>query len=286
MRGVSDKSERVIVIDKMKIISAIIILVMCALMLIGVVKLIRGFMRVSAFDVTGDSPYESEDIVNASGIRPGDKLYSIDAEEAERRIMASCPYVTEVEIRCRFPNTVRIRVASLTASWYVAIAGDYYALDSELRVLEETSDNQKFINGGIPRITLPHIKSAVVGEPLVFGDSESEIKYAHDFMDMVKQTSFKSRLTLVDIERRFDIYIQVDGSFNVYMGSATDIASKLDAIEKALSDPLLDNCVSAEINIVDESNGTGVSKYRYDIRPVRDYGDPSEGGTSEPKPLG
>ncbi len=283
MGRVSDKTERTIEIDKMKIISAVIILIMCVLVLIGVIRLVRSFMKVSDFYVTGDSPYEIEDIVNASGIRPGDKLYKIDVDAAKRRIMASCPYISEIEIKSRFPNTVEIRVESLTASWYVAIAGDYYALDSNLRVLEETSNNQKFINGGIPQITLPNIKTAVVGEELVFGDSESEVKYADEFMNMVKQTSFKSRLTLVDIERRFEIYIQVDGVFNVYMGSATDIKSKLDAIEKALSDPMLENCVSAEINIVDESNGAGVSKYRYDIRPVYDYTDPSE---EETEPLG
>lgn len=278
MGRASDKTERTIEIDKTKIISAIIILVMCVLVIIGIVRIVRSFMTVSAFDVTGDSPYETEDIVNASGIRPGDKLYGIDRKEAERRIMALCPYVSEVEIKSRFPNVVEIRVASLTASWYVDFAGDYYALDSELRVLEETTDNQKFINGGIPRLTLPNIKSAVVGSTLIFGDSETEIKYANEFMNMVKQTSFKSRLTLVDIDQRFEIYIQVDGVFNVYMGDSTDTKGKLEAVEKALASDKLENCISAEIYVADLSAVFIDAEY--------DYGEVSQGEQTEAEPLG
>ena len=278
MGHASDKTERTIVIDKTKIISAIIILVMSVLVIIGSVKLIRSFMTVSEFDVTGDSPYEVEDIVNASGIRPGDKLYGIDRKEAEKRIMTLCPYISEVSVRSRFPDRVEIRVESLTASWYVELAGDYYALDTDLRVLEETTDNEKFINGGIPRLTLPHIKSAVVGSPLVFGDSETEIKYANEFMDMVKKTSFKSRLTLVDIDQRFDIYIQVDGVYNVYMGDSKDTGAKLEAVEKALASEKLKNSISAEIYVADLSAVFIDAEY--------DYTEESEGAETEAQPLG
>ena len=272
MKRTSDKTEKVIEIDKMKIVSAAVILIMCVLALIGVIRFVRSLMRVSEFDVTGDSPYEVEDIVNASGIRPGDKLYEIDEDEAKRRIMAYCPYITEIEIKSRFPKTVEINVSSLTASWYIEFAGDYYALDAELRVLEETSGNQRFISGGIPKLTLPNIKEAIVGSTLLFGENESEIKYANEFMDMVKQTSFKSRLTLVDIDQRFEIYIQVDGVFDVYMGDISNTSKKLEAVEKALRSPQLENCVSAEINVVSPSE--------YSIKPVYDYG-VDEDGTGE-----
>lgn len=245
----SKQSEKTIEIDVMTLISVAIVIVMLALAIIGVVRLTKSFMRVSVIEVRGDSPYESEEIINSSGIKMKDKLYEVDAEAVEKNIKAYCPYISEVEIDTKFPGKLRITVESLSASWYVEIFDDFYALDANLRVLEETSDNQKFVAGGIPKLTLPNISSTVVGNTLIYGKNEGEIKYAEEFMNAVKGTAFKSRLTLVDIDEQFDIYIQVDGKINVYMGSIRDADVKLDAVERALADPKLKDCTGAEIDV-------------------------------------
>ena len=253
MKRREDRAEKVIEIDLMKLIRALIVLVMCVLLVISSISFVKGVLRVSRFEITGDSPYEREEIINASGIRPGDKLYGIDPESVEKNIRARCPYIQKVTVKSRFPNKVKIDVTSQTASWYIEIEGDYYALDADLKVLEETVDNKKFI----------------VGTELVFGDNDSEVRFADEFMRMAKLTTFKSRLTLVDIENRFEIYIQVDGKVNVYMGNTENASVKLKAVETALKDPRLDDCISAEI---DASDPSAIS-----VRPVIDYGEDVEG---------
>lgn len=245
----SKKAEKTIEIDVMTLIYAAIVIVMAVLAIIGLIRLTKSFMRVSAVEVRGDSPYEVEEIITASGIRIKDKLYEVDADEVERKIKAYCPYIIKAEIEQKFPNKIKITVESMQPSWYVERAGDYYALDADLRVLEETYDNRKFITAGVPKLTLPNIKRSVVGETLIYGDNEGEIKYAEEFMNAVLGTTFKSRLTLVDIDEQFDIYIEVDGTIKVYMGSIRDADVKLDAVEKALSDPRLGDCTGAEIDV-------------------------------------
>lgn len=249
MKRGSKQSEKTIEIDVMTLISIAIVIVMLALAIFGLVRLTRSFMKVSVIEVRGDSPYEPEEIITASGIKMKDKLYEVDAEAVEKNIKAYCPYINNVEIQTRFPNKIRISVESLAASFYVEIFEDFYALDADLRVLEETYDNQKFIAAGIPKLTLPNITSTVVGSTLIYGNNEQEVKYAEEFMTAVKGTTFKSRLTLVDIDEEFDIYIQVDGTINVYMGSIQDADVKLDAVERALSDPKLKDCTGAEIDV-------------------------------------
>lgn len=249
MKERSKRSEKTVEIDIMTLISVAIVIVMLVLAIFGVVRLIKSFMRVSVVEVRGDSPYEQEEIITASGIKMKDKLYEVDAEEVAKSIKAYCPYINEVEVQTRFPNKIKISVESLAASFYVELFGDFYAVDADLRVLEETPDNQKFIAGGVPKLTLPNISSAVVGTTLVYGQNEQEVKYAEEFMNAVKGTTFKSRLTLVDIDEQFDIYIQVDGTINVYMGSIQDADVKLDAVERALADPELKDCTGAEIDV-------------------------------------
>lgn len=268
MKRRADGKDKVIEVNMTKAIGALCILLMCVLMVIGAVRFVRSLMEVSEFEIVGDSPYEREEIISASGIRYEDKLYKIDTQKAIENIKRKCPYIDKVIIESKFPGKVKIDVSSLSAYWYAEIAGDYYALDSELRVLEEVADNTKFINGSVPKLTLPNIKSAVVGQTLIYGDNDAEVRFAEEFISMVMKTTFKSRLTLVDIENRFEIFIQVDGSVNVYMGGTSDTKVKLDAVEKALSDPVIAECVSAEIDV---SNPAMIS-----VRPSYAYDDPTQ----------
>ncbi len=273
MKKKSQKAEKTIVIDIVKLISVLLIIAMCVLLVISAVRYVKSLMRVSGFEIIGDSPYDREDIVNATGIKLGDKLYAIEYDDIEKKIMTECPYINEVEIKSVFPNTVKIKVSSLSASWYVKIVDDYYALDADLRVLEETTDNKKFINGNVPFLGLPNIKNSVVGSTLTFGESESEIKYANEIMDMIKSTTFKSRLTAVNIENRFDIYIQVDGKIDAYMGDTSKFEAKLNALQRVLNDSRLQGCVSAKIDL---SNPENIA-----VSPVYDYSTTQEETTAE-----
>ena len=263
MRRGEDRAERVLKLNINKLIAIAIVMLAAVLTVVCIFKVVSGFMRVSEFEITGASSYEREEIITASGIKMRDKLYSIDKKEVEKRIMRECPYISSVKVKRSFPNKVKIEVESFAAAWYIEIEGDFYALDSELRVLEETSNGQKFIDGKITELTLPNIKSAVVGSELTFGNDDAEREFAYEFMTMVNRMSFKSRLSLVDIDNRFDINIGIDGVIDVYMGNSVGAEEKLKAIETALASPLLENCIAAEIYAADPS---AVS-----IRPTYDY---------------
>ena len=104
--------ERSISLDINKITAYAIVIIAIAFALISVILVVRSFMRVSEIEVTGYSSYSSEDIITATGIKMGDKLYSIDKSEIERNIMRDCPYVSSVNVKLRFPNTVKIDLAS------------------------------------------------------------------------------------------------------------------------------------------------------------------------------
>ena len=211
----------------------------------------RSFLKVTRFEVTGYSSYAKEDIITASGIKKGDRLYSIDRGDVADRIKKECPYVIGAKVKRVFPNTLSIDVECRAPVWYVEIEGDFYSLDAELCVLEETVNEQKFINGRITKLTLPNITTAIVGKELTFGAEDAERDFAYGFMEKLERMSFKSRLSLVDIDNRFDIYIGVDGIISVYLGNAVDMEDKLRAVEQALYDKKLENCVAAEIYAAD-----------------------------------
>lgn len=273
MKKKSKKNDaKVMEIDIYILLRVIAVLAAVVLSVLCVIKVIKGFMKVSEFEVLGAIPYEREDIINATGVRFGDKLYSVDTDKVEKNILEECAYIKDVSVSAKFPNTLKISLEAYAVTWYIEIEGDYYSLDKDLRVLEETPNGEKFKNGGITRLTLPNVKSAIVGSKLTYGESDAEREFSESFMTMVKQMSFKTRLTLVDIDNRFDINIGVDGVYDVYMGNKNNLEEKLKALETALADKRLENCVSAKIDVSDPS-----SVY---IRPVFDYGN---AGTEVPE---
>lgn len=257
------REEKVIEIDTRKLICALLLLVMCGLIIFGVIRFIKGFMKISVFEITGDYPYENEEIINATGLKKGDKLYDIDKEKIIHSIKLKCPYVNNVKIESKFPNKIKINVDSFFAEYYIEIFGDYYAIDANMRVLEETADNTKFINSKVPKLCIPNIKTAVVGSELIYGENELEIKFVEEFLSVLRMSMFTSRLTLVDIDNRFEIYIQVDGKIDVYMGNSEKTKEKLAAIETALADPRLKKCISAKIDVSDPKS--------FSVAPVMDY---------------
>ncbi|MBE6556654.1 MAG: FtsQ-type POTRA domain-containing protein [Ruminococcaceae bacterium] len=252
-REAQKKKERVVVINVRTFAVYALLIVMSLLALAALLRYAFGFLSVKNIELVGDFSYDREQIIEAAGVRRGEALYRLDCDELEERILRECPYLETVTVKPSFPNTLRMVLQEKRAAWYITLAGDCYALDDELLVIEETANVQKFINGGVPRLTLPSVKRAVVGETLVYGENETEIRYAEELMEKAKMTSFKTRLTLLDIENRFEIHIEVDGKFRVYMGTLRDLEEKLEAVEKALEDPRLDGATGAEIDASDPS---------------------------------
>ena len=107
--------------------------VMAALAVVSLLLVVRRVLPVREFSVEGISPYESAEIVAASGVKRGDLLYSLDEEEIEARILERCPYLVSVKLEPVFPGKLRFEVSARTARWYIDVAGAKYALDSNRR---------------------------------------------------------------------------------------------------------------------------------------------------------
>ncbi len=253
MKGREKKGNRSFAFLFNKCVAIAICVTAALLVVMSVMITVCSFMRISDFDVEGTNLYEDEEIVAASGIALDEKLYSVNRKKAKENIMRQCPYVSKVDIDAVFPNTLRINVECYNPVWYVEIEGDYYSLDADFRVLEESESEQKYIDWKVTKLVIPNIKAAVVGRTLTFGETDVERDAAFAFIELIKSTAFHSRLSLVDVENRFDINIGLDGVIDVYLGGSSGMQEKLRAVEKALSSPKLENCVSAKIHAADPS---------------------------------
>ncbi len=230
------KADKVQVRTKHKVKPLLIVVTvfMCLVFGFSLFWYVRSLLPVKNMVVAGSMQYEKHEIVNASGIKEGDRLYKIDSKKVREKLLEECLYLEDVKIEKKFPNTVIFRVEEKTPAWYVEVSGTYYVLDEDMLVIDELYSNQKMIDSGVPRIVLPNLSRMICGETAVFGSDENENARVIALLEEIQSIPFKSRITLVDMESRFDISVEVDGKHDVYIGRPEKVKEKLLAVENIL----------------------------------------------------
>ncbi len=234
--GKRKKTDWIIIVDVKKLVRFLILLAMCVLAVLSGYQTVKRFVKVKNFEIVGIFQYDKEDIIHASGVKRGDRLYSVDGDEVAERIRTECPYLAEITVKKKFPNTLYIEAEGKSGQWYLEVAGICYALDGDLQVITDTKKTD-----GMTKLILPRLKSVMVGAVPEFGESEIEIKKTLEVISAIRQTAFKSRLTMVDLESRWNIHITVDGIYEIEMGDMTNFDAKLRAVAAILEEDYVKN---------------------------------------------
>lgn len=254
-RSAKKAPKWIIEVDVRGVCMLAVTVLLCLLFLLGCFFFVRSFLPVRHFELVGVSRYDERDIINASLLKRGDKLYSIDFDEIEAKVLEECPYLESVEITPRFPNTVRFSVEEKKPQWYIELAGDCYVLDSNLVMMTETASKESLVREGVTKLVLPNLRSVMKGELPNFGvdekgnRDETEIRKTLEIISVVRQTTFKGRITELDLSNRFDIKLTIDGSYYVSMGDTSSFEAKLKEVETVLASEKAKQYPSAEIDV-------------------------------------
>ena len=68
------------------------------------------FFRVETMEITGLERYSAEEVSDASGVQTGDNLYLLNKYDVVSRIQEALPYVEQIRINRRLPDTLVIEV--------------------------------------------------------------------------------------------------------------------------------------------------------------------------------
>ncbi len=250
MKGRANKKQ------KNRILLICVTVFMCALCLFSLFMFIRSFLPITAFELYGVTQYERSEIVGFSGLQLGQRLYDVDTDEVEKALLESCHYLQEVEVERKFPNKVVFRVEEKIPMWYIAVSGDCYVLDNEMVVIEETANRDRLVRTGVSELRLPNVRELVCGQLPQFGKDESELRAALELVDIMRNSPFKSRITLVNMVNRFEVYVTIDGKYNVELGAVHQVEEKLSKVYTLITRGELDDLAGANIYVSD--NGTPI----------------------------
>lgn len=135
--------------------------------------------RVQTIRVEGNIALSDDRIINESGIRYGDHLFSgvsgnplewvrLDYGKTERKMLEKDPHIKEIRITVNFPSTIVIYVEERNKVAYIKMPDGYAAIDDEGTVIElvtspEDTDNHAVICG-------LDVYGAALGEKIVIRD--------------------------------------------------------------------------------------------------------------------
>ena len=133
------------------------------------------------------------------------------------------PFVKEIKVRRRFPNTVLIELTERTPAAKLVSGGISYIIDEEAFLLEYTALGDEYrlpvINGAAPSEYQP-------GRQLVFEDGLMLESLKSILAELVK-SDWIANISEINLEKIYNISFQYANRFTVVLGDASELEYKL-----------------------------------------------------------
>ncbi|MBO7275443.1 MAG: FtsQ-type POTRA domain-containing protein [Clostridia bacterium] len=224
-------------------------LILCILLTpVAVVVAITVFFRVSTIKVTGESGYLDYNIIEASTIDIGQNMFMFNKFKVIDGIFEQMPYLDEISIRRRLPDTVEIIVSRCTPVAAIEGADGWYLLDAKGKLLENV--------GAVQPAEYPVIVGAEMDEPTVGKYIKIITEEKQKPLFLVLNTAINNDILqyigCIDVERAYNIKFTYKDRFTVNIGDIEQIEKKFRYMLLLAEDKLPDTAVGT----IDVSDGT------------------------------
>ncbi len=184
------------------------------------------FFKIKTVQIEGSGRYTEDVILQSLGVKKGNNLYSFDVEEKEKELVHKLPYINGVIIERKLPSTIIVHIKECKPSMYVDLEGDKYLLTDSMQILEYTQDETKL--QGLMRIDMEPetVARCIVGETLLFTDERTGTVVEEAYSTILSQ-GLEKRVSAIDANNRFGIYLTIDAGYRVYMGDIGEFSTKL-----------------------------------------------------------
>lgn len=153
--------------DKL-IVQLISVLSVVIAMMIG----LSVFFKVGRITVSGAETYQPWTIVENSGISKGDSLLTFSRAKAVSQILANCPYVKDVRIGIKLPDTVNIEIVESDVVYAIKDEqGTWWLMNSDAKVSEMINGSRASNYTQVLGVTL---SSPKIGETGVATEIQTE----------------------------------------------------------------------------------------------------------------
>ena len=186
--------------------------------------------------------YTAEEILNASGVNKGDKLFGVKETKINRILTEKLPYLKEVKITRNFPSSITISVLPETAKFSINLNGKYTVISEDYKALEKTVEHKE----NTIKVFGVQIENAEIGDYVNFKDENMK----DVFLQIIDYTSkYEIAITGLDLSVQTQLKVVINDTITANLGSITDIEYKAQYLKS-----MLKNINQNERGIIDLSN--------------------------------
>jgi len=194
-------------------------------------------LKVKNISIKTDGRYSYDEILEASGIEEGQKLYGIDVKQAKENIKDTLTYADSVIIYRSPPFTVHIEVKTEKGFFGIMLGGDYYIISKKFKVVDKIKIVGNYTAGkefkppdGIITVETYEIKKCYMGEKIEFKDGDvfdflQEITELSD--ENIENTDMIASINNINIKNKFKVYMNYEDRLLLRFGVFENISSKM-----------------------------------------------------------
>ncbi len=124
------------------------------------------FFRMDHIVVSGNERYSEQEVLAASGLSTGGNLYFLNKYDVKEAIFAQLPYVEEVKINRKLPDTLLIELRECKAVAGIAADESVWLISDQGKLLEQTDAPPE----GCPRVKGVELIDPTPSKPMNLGE--------------------------------------------------------------------------------------------------------------------
>ncbi len=212
------------------------IFVLCVLVIAALVLGITMFFKIGGIQVEGEIRYTAEEIIEKSGIKKGDNIFTINPAESERKIKEAFPYVENVEIKRVFPDKIVIAVESAKEAVYTRSDDEkWLILNGEGRLLDITEKHPN-----LPELIGAEVTANGVGKLANFRD-ETTLGIFKMLWDELEKAEIEDKVTEINLSKRYNLTFDYSAQVMVNLGNTDNLAKKIAFAKISITENLVEN---------------------------------------------
>lgn len=199
---------------------------------VAIVAALTLFFKVSQVVVTGNSRYTARQVEAVSGVTAGENLILLDKYQIAEQVYTQLPYITEVRISRKLPDTLLIEVTETTAVAAVEGGGSWWLVSAGGKLLEScdsTAAQDYLVLRGLEALT------PAVSQPLRLGEGNLSGERLLELLGELEKRGMLPRAGALDAGDGEKLTMEYDGRFQVELPYDGDFAFKLDCLLATVS---------------------------------------------------
>lgn len=224
--------------------------------------------------VEGNNAIADQEVIAASGISPGDSMFSIDTLAVRDGINAN-RYLRYQSLWRDFPNRIILRVSEHSPHATLTFMGMLVMLDSEGAVLDQTAQIE--IELDVPMVTGMQVDAVRIGEPIVSTIS-GQTQAVASVLDELSAQNVTGQISELNVASLDNLYLITIDGLQVMLGDVHQLREKINIMNGFLQSERMHMALSG--CVLDVSTGINAD-FRSNVKVPEESDEPTDGEGEE-----